>query len=131
LIAALSDEANCGTFNHIFLIMESLEVFFISQTGMAATNAYPRIDKETHGIVLINIFIGYGEGVTKAWGCDLNYDYGLPGVNYYDNVPCKIVELQKGAMGSLAKVSIQLNELQVSLGKAINKRLIDKLFWLE
>jgi hypothetical protein len=70
---------------------------------MAVTNAYLRIDEETHGIVLINIFIGSGEGVTEAWGFYMNYDYGLPGINYYDNVPCKIVELQKGAMGSLAK----------------------------
>ena len=38
-------------------------------------NAYLRKAGETHGMVVINIFIGSSEGVSQAWGCDMSYDY--------------------------------------------------------
>lgn len=50
---------------------------------------------------------------------------GLPGVNSYEDVPRKIAELQKGAVGGMAKVGemgVQLKELQVSLERAEHER---------
>eukprot|EP00271_Cylindrocystis_brebissonii_P010295 TRINITY_DN26454_c0_g1_i1.p1 TRINITY_DN26454_c0_g1~~TRINITY_DN26454_c0_g1_i1.p1 ORF type:complete len:517 (+),score=103.82 TRINITY_DN26454_c0_g1_i1:52-1551(+) len=41
----------------------------------AAASAYLRSCGEVHGTVLINISVGSGSGSSKAWGCDLSYDY--------------------------------------------------------
>ncbi|XP_077213137.1 arginine biosynthesis protein ArgJ family [Tasmannia lanceolata] len=41
----------------------------------AAASAYLRQAGETHGTVGIHISIGSGQGIGRAWGCDLSYDY--------------------------------------------------------
>jgi len=41
----------------------------------AAAAAYLKSRTAVHGTVAIDVSVGDGEGASKAWGCDLTYDY--------------------------------------------------------
>ncbi|KAG0496798.1 hypothetical protein HPP92_001489 [Vanilla planifolia] len=41
---------------------------------VAASN-YLKQAGDSHGTVEINVSVGHGNGISKAWGCDLSYDY--------------------------------------------------------
>eukprot|EP00897_Mesotaenium_endlicherianum_P005664 jgi/Mesen1/5125/ME000255S04100 len=55
-----------------FLLMDKGQPQPFDRSG---ASAYLKAQGDVHGTVIVSISIGDGQGSSKAWGCDLSYDY--------------------------------------------------------